>query len=1135
MIVGKSSASVLILGVLIFSCFAAFSQSEYGGFENLGKDDGLYTKNTTCLFHDSKGFLWVGTRDGLMRYDGAYFDVFRKTQGDSTSLSDNSITCIIEEKDDYVFWIGTEWGGINRFDIARNSFENFQVNPQSVVRTKRISCIHQLNNDTLLVGTAFNGLYYFYPSSGVFEHAEVPNVSKKIYDIVEGAHCLWVVNSEGLVCLDKEKGRVDHHCLVNEDIRRRLGKKGSAYSKIRGVLENSNGDVLFTAGHSLYEINRESFDICELMSVEQGIVFKNLVKDDKGNYWISSIKDGMFYYDAENKKVANYRHDELLPNNSLSNNEIRDLLWVKDQDVMFVATRNGLSKYDYHKEIFKQFEIRKLTDCNFSDVRIVFKDLQGTYWFSSVTGKLYRKRVNDQRFEYFKVNKKMYLYQAFHSDSSNIWFVSNCGLYHYNLSSGKQELIQFEYPGISRALLNHLQAGLFSEEGKIWLVSRGAIIRFDPGTGDYNVYNSNFKEVKGLHKYVSLNLTDDGKYLWFAERTGILFRFDLKTKTLESIHPDFHEMDLRRTNLIVDTELDEEGRVWIATNGAGLMIYEPQTQRLVDKLAIEDLESYVHGIVYDNNGYMWISSNFGITKVNARDFTYSTFEPKEGSLLGEFNHRVYFRSNDGNVLFGGPQGFIEFNPSEVYQNRFDGPPVINAWAYENLSSELLGEMHEDINYVNDTVLKFKRVKNSDVIFYASVLSYSHSERNNIKWKLDGLRNDWNQTDASEPIKFNNLKPGKYILRVIGINNHGIESKQESRLHIEVVPGFYETLLFKMLIALSILMVMYFIFKLRIAWYHNQKKILVHTVKEKTLELTVANEKLENTQEKILKQNTELGLHRNYLEELVDIRTQDLEIAKQKAEESDRLKTAFLANLSHEIRTPMNAIIGFSTLIQTDEFDERQKKEFVKVIGQSSESLLSLIDDIIDISRIETGNLKIVYQDVNVNDLIKETLSELVFEEKSERVEFVEEFLLPEEHEMIIADKQRLKQILSNLLRNAFKFTSEGFVKLTVKNASENELVDIGFDLNASAKENLSPVLFVIEDTGIGIDKEDIKVVFQPFQKASKNNELFKGMGLGLSIVKNLVVLFGGDIIVKSELQKGTKFYFYINSIPVTSS
>jgi signal transduction histidine kinase/Tfp pilus assembly protein PilF len=284
-------------------------------------------------------------------------------------------------------------------------------------------------------------------------------------------------------------------------------------------------------------------------------------------------------------------------------------------------------------------------------------------------------------------------------------------------------------------------------------------------------------------------------------------------------------------------------------------------------------------------------------------------------------------------------------------------------------------------------------------------------------------------------------------------------------------------------------------------------------------LKAKNRTIQDQNKKISKQKFEIERHRNHLEDLVEERTEDLIKAKERAEESDRLKSAFLTNMSHEIRTPMNAIMGFTELLNSTYPSEEERAQYRKFIETNSELLLRLMDDIIDIAKIESGQITVSLRPVSIDDIMEKVIP--IFKRKrtqsdKETIEIIDEITKCEEKQIVNADPLRLQQILTNLIDNALKFTEKGYIKISCK------------------KEKIGEVAYaniVVEDTGIGMSKEQLSIIFERFGKVEENTKkLYRGAGLGLTISKNLIELMGGDIMVESQEGKGTTFSFRIPAI-----
>jgi signal transduction histidine kinase len=308
-------------------------------------------------------------------------------------------------------------------------------------------------------------------------------------------------------------------------------------------------------------------------------------------------------------------------------------------------------------------------------------------------------------------------------------------------------------------------------------------------------------------------------------------------------------------------------------------------------------------------------------------------------------------------------------------------------------------------------------------------------------------------------------------------------------------------------------IIFLIFTWRVKKIQREKRKLEKLVAERTIELSDANVKLEEQSEELANQNEELvqnqeqlSLYKDQLEKLVIERTSELEKAKTKAEESDRLKSTFLANMSHEIRTPLNAITGFTGLFDDPDIDAETRKTYHQIIQANSETLLHLIDDILDLSTIEVNQITMKYSLLYPLQIFREVYQQFL-PQVAENVEFL--LVTDEDYKSasIKSDEHRFRQILSNLVSNAIKFTEKGRIEIGFYPYSKDQMV------------------FFVKDTGIGISKKEQEIIFNHFTKIEKKTKIFRGVGLGLAICKQLTELLGGKIWIESELGKGSTFFF----------
>ena len=377
----------------------------------------------------------------------------------------------------------------------------------------------------------------------------------------------------------------------------------------------------------------------------------------------------------------------------------------------------------------------------------------------------------------------------------------------------------------------------------------------------------------------------------------------------------------------------------------------------------------------------------------------------------------------------------------------------------------------------------------------AALDYSNADRVQYYYRMLPTSSEWVSLGKRNFVTFVDLNPGKYTLEVKSTNGDGVLCDNTKSVTLVIMPPFWRKQWVVWVEVILLIMVVYLIFKYRTYRLQKEKRNLEKIVAKRTREIARQKDKLEQFAAN--------------LEEKVNKRTTELKIAKQNAEESDRLKSAFLSNMSHEIRTPMNAILGFSELLSSTGFDEEERLGFAQMVKSNGDALLTLLNDIIDISMIESGQLKLNIVDVNVHNLVNSVY--VVFKNSPiiiEKPEVSLECHIKDGLDLVVkTDSQRLLQILNNLVGNALKFTEKGFV-------------EIGYKLEDK------DILFFVKDAGIGISEEGLSKIFDRFHKLTGDSKnIYGGNGLGLTITKNLVEALNGKIWVESTEGIGTAFYF----------
>lgn len=1085
----KQLFAVFITLLITISLFANNNSFD---FKRLGISDGLSQSNVNCMVQDKQGYIWIGTDDGLNRFDGYSFKQYYYDRADSTSLISNRITALYEDRKGQI-WVGTVESGICIYNREQDNFEQ-----KNIIRDRKTTVTDIIQDN--------NGIFYFATYSTVFMFDPIKNETKALksllgasYSVLEfGKDSILYAGSQysGMGFLDKNSMQIKR--IEISDPNQSLFLENTAITDLlfdtnerfwiitpKGFFFYDNKE-LKTLNNTKYNTEniREPFSEC-------------IAQDPYGNMWIGSEINGVNLI-SNTFNQQNIKHSIYNPL-SISNNNVQNILVDNQDNIWLGHYGGGLSILPSQQKVFKTIARSEHSENTLSHeiVNAVFEDSKGRLWIGTWGGGL---NLFDRKTNYYTHYKASatnpnaisnnVVRFIFEDSENNIWICTNNGLCMYN--EGDENFTVHQPPNWLGAPINMM---IEDKPGIFLIVSSGAgLIEYNWQTRSSIVYNRKNSSISSDH--IRCIAKDKDNNLWLGTHGSGIDVFKKSTNKFQNFSFDKTNNLSLSNNIVYNITIDSKDNIWIGTMGGGLNYFNKTDSTFKVFTRNDGLPNdVINSIKEDTRGNIWISTNKGISKYTPPYYYkgelipldlafekgekgyFKNFDSKYGLQSNEFKPNCFAEDSNGKLYFGGVHGLSYFHPDSVGQKLVFPKVIINDFLLFNKEVEIGKEagstLKKHISVTERIVLKHHE---SFFTLKFIALHYAAPEYLNYAYRLVGFNDKWNYVGNKRSATYTNLDPGDYEFQVIASNNAELWDYNVTKIQVKILPPFYKT---------KLAYTFYLLFIASLIWF-----IRWNTTRRARINFELKENKIET----------------------------------DRLREVDDMKMKFFTNISHEFKTPLSLISGPLELMLVRFKDDKRIFNQLNLMQRNTKHLLRLINQLLDLRKLEIGNLSFKASTGDFVQFVKEITSS--FEQRAMHKNIELKFSTEINSQLAWFNPDWIEKIIYNLLSNAFKFTpANGRISLNISKLP-GELAQSKFNVDNINNEDFLKV--TVEDNGIGIAPEFIDKVFSRFyQIPSSATQNTAGTGIGLALVKDLVELHKGCITLESEEGKGSKFTFLI--------
>ncbi|WP_430428386.1 ligand-binding sensor domain-containing protein [Maribacter litoralis] len=1050
--------------LFILISFSAYSQSlEPLKFHHI--QDGMSQSSATKLLEDRYGFIWVGTRNGLNKYDGKDFEIFRKSTDNKTGLSHEYVVELYEDGENLL--IGTN-EGLNLYDRSLNIVTPFPfINEGLHIKDRSFQSVARINGE-LWLGTESAGLYKYNENTGKISHLALDNDKLEVVNPrINKIHKIIPLDANRVLIISS------YNIIVTNNNLEILNEVQEIENIISAISLEDNNFLLGTNNGSLIRLNVSLTSKIEKdkKQVSPGFGIRSLAKNLDNEFWIGTENNGLYIYSNELEFIRHLEYHVSKPN-SISGNSIWSILCTRNGTMWVAPYKSGLNFYDPEYFKFNHINSDPFNPKSLSNklVNCFIEDANGNFWIGTDGGGLnYWNRALDT-FEHYALKNKTLntnvVLSILQNKEDELWLGTwTNGITVFNTKTKKFKELNTENSFLNSNIIVDF---LKDKKGLIWIINYFAGVQvYDPNTNSHKnvILKSDVDgvEINSIYQIFEDNL---GK-MWIGTLNSGLFKLTENNGTWTTTHYSTHNS---LSNNFVNTIIqDSEGTLWVGTQG-GLNRYNAENDSFKAITKSEGLRNdAIKGIIDDTYNHLWLSTENGIIRYDTCTGDFINYDVDEGLQAKEFIASSTLTTSKGEYVFGGINGFNIFTANDVEKRKDTLTLYVSGLKIYNkpvLPNDEFGILKKNISQVDTLTFSYDQsVINIDF----KALTFRHPESVNYAFYLDGFEKEWNYVGNTPTATYTNLNAGEYTLKMKSTNSDGVWTDNEIDLTLIITPPYWQTWWFNLLMVALLLLLFYVAYYIKLRTIKKNQRRLELKVVERTTELQDQKDKL--------------------LKAADDLETKNQEIQR------------FTFAVSHDLKSPLSNIKGLASLIPTEMPIEEHPlvAEYLGLIDVSCNNMNELISDITEIARL--GKIENKNELLNTNEILD--LSKKLIKSKLEKKNI--NLTIADNLPDIFGDRNRIIQVFGNFLDNAVKYMGD----------QPNPQITVDFE------DTVKTNTFLVRDNGLGISQADLKKLFTPFERFHQNVE---GTGLGLYMVKKIAISHGGSITAESAgKEEGTTF------------